>query len=44
MESTVAGTGGRTTAPGAMAYTVVEAISAMAKTIFAGKLFKRFTL
>jgi hypothetical protein len=44
IESTVDGTGGRTTAAGAAAYVAAETAKAMARAIFAGKVFKRFTL
>jgi len=44
IESTVDGTGGRTTAAGAAAYIAAEAARTIARTVFAEKLFKRFTL
>jgi hypothetical protein len=44
MESTVDGTGGRTTAAGDVAYMTAEATRATARAILAGKLLKRFTL
>jgi len=43
MESTVEGTGGRTTAEGDVAYMTAEATRAAARAILAGKLLKRFT-
>jgi hypothetical protein len=44
IESTVVGTGGRTTAFGVAAYIKPEATRATARVILAEKLFKRFTL
>jgi len=43
MESTVDGTGGRTTAAGDVAYITAEATRATARVILAGKFLRRFT-